>query len=93
MAPAVRPPVCAPELAARLLELAARTRGKIAPRIEIARTTTETFDIVGSIESIPSLPPYLVSRAILTQLREQLVVLLHNGDLAGDLCGEENGGE
>src|SRR5512135_3179197 len=33
-----------PELAARLLELAALTRDKSAPRIEIASTTTETFD-------------------------------------------------
>jgi ATP/maltotriose-dependent transcriptional regulator MalT/DNA-binding XRE family transcriptional regulator len=62
-----------PDLAARLLDLAARTRGKIAPRIETARTTTtETFDIVGEIESIPPLPPYFIPRAILAQLREQL---------------------
>jgi ATP/maltotriose-dependent transcriptional regulator MalT/DNA-binding XRE family transcriptional regulator len=72
-----------PDLAARLLELAARTRGKIAPRFESARfesarfetartTTTETFDIVGEIESIPPLPPYFIPRAILAQLREQL---------------------
>ena len=64
-----------PELVARLLELATRARGEIAPRIETARTTTtETFDIVGAIESIPPLPPYLVPRVILTQLREQLAV-------------------
>ena len=62
-----------PGLAACLLELAVRTRGKIAPRIETARTTvTETFDIIGAIETIPPLPPYFVPRAILSQLREQL---------------------
>ena len=62
-----------PELTARFLELAARTRGKTAPHIETARTTaTESFDIVGEIESIPPLPPYFVPRAILTPLREQL---------------------
>src|SRR5450759_4834641 len=62
-----------PDLAACLLELAARTRGKIAPRIETARTTaTESFDIIGAIESIPPLPPYFVPRAILAQLGEQL---------------------
>jgi len=62
-----------PDLTACLLELAARTRRKIAPRIETARTTTtETFDIVGAIESIPPLPPYFIPRAILAQLGEQL---------------------
>ena len=62
-----------PGLAACLLELAVRTRGKIVPRIETARTTvTETFDIIGAIETIPPLPPYFVPRAILSQLREQL---------------------
>ena len=64
-----------PELAARLLELAARTHGKTAPRVETARTTTtETFDIVGAIESIPPLPPYYVSQTILTRLSEQLAL-------------------
>ncbi|HEX7434249.1 MAG TPA: tetratricopeptide repeat protein [Anaerolineaceae bacterium] len=33
---------------------------------------TETFDIIGAIETIPPLPPYFVPRAILSQLREQL---------------------
>lgn len=62
-----------PDLASRLLELAARTRGKMAPHIKTARSTaTESFDIVGAIESIPPLPPYFVPRAILAQLREQL---------------------
>ena len=61
-----------PEFAARLLDLAARARGKTTPHIETAHTTTETFDIVGTIESIPPLPPYFVSRAMLAQLGEQL---------------------
>jgi tetratricopeptide (TPR) repeat protein/transcriptional regulator with XRE-family HTH domain len=64
-----------PNLAKRLLELAERTHGKIAPRIETARkTTTEIFDIVGAIESIPLLPPYFVPRAIQPQLGEQLAL-------------------
>jgi ATP/maltotriose-dependent transcriptional regulator MalT/DNA-binding XRE family transcriptional regulator len=87
-----------PNLAARMLELAVRTRGKITPRsesassesarspsvrIETARaTTTETFDIVGEIESIPSLPPYFIPRAILVQVSEQLA--LQRGAV---LCG------
>jgi DNA-binding XRE family transcriptional regulator len=61
-----------PEFAARLLELAARTRGKTIPPIKTAHTTTETFDIVGTIESIPPLPPYFIPRVVLAQLGEQL---------------------
>ena len=64
-----------PDLAARLLELAARTHGKTASRIETARTTTtETFDIEGAIESIPPLPPYFIPRTILNRLSEQLAL-------------------
>jgi ATP/maltotriose-dependent transcriptional regulator MalT len=62
-----------PELAARLLELAGYARGGQAPRLETTRTTTtETYDIVGAIESIPPLPPYYVPRALLARLGEQL---------------------
>jgi ATP/maltotriose-dependent transcriptional regulator MalT len=64
-----------PELAARLLELAGRSRGEPAAHLESARTTaTETYDIVGAIESIPALPAYFVPPAILSHLGEQLAI-------------------
>ena len=62
-----------PGFAARLIELAKRTRGETTPQIETANAAaTEMYDIVGAIESIPPLPPYFVPRTILTQLGEQI---------------------
>jgi ATP/maltotriose-dependent transcriptional regulator MalT/DNA-binding XRE family transcriptional regulator len=62
-----------PGFAARLLELAKRTRGETSTHIETANAAaTETFDIVGAIESIPPLPPYFVPRTILTQIFDQM---------------------
>jgi transcriptional regulator with XRE-family HTH domain len=60
------------DLATQLLELARRARGEISPCSDTTRTTTETYNIVGAIESIPPLPNYFVPRAILTKLEQQL---------------------